>query len=128
MIKSMLNVWEEAVSEYKSLSLHGKDYQAYMYKGIKIIKTNQDVRIYHGNLKASGYIEISPEEYEVFRTVSYRTATHNIIQDGYKRKIFNLNERIKEEVNTRNNKKHYEALRVKRTNLINKYSEISKTN
>lgn len=128
MIKSMLNVWEEAVSEYKSLSLHGKDYQAYMYKGIKIIKTNKDIRIYHGNLKAIGYIEISLEEYEVFRSIGYRKATHSIIQSNYKRQIDNLNQRIKEEVNTRNNKKHYESLKVRRTNLINKYSEISKTN
>jgi len=127
MNKTMLEVWSEAVSDYDSLSLHGKDYEAYMYKGIKIINTDQEIKIYYGNLKAIGYIEVGPEEYETFRVFGYRFATHKIVQDNYRRKIVNLNQKIKEEVNTRNNKKHYDALKVKRNNLINKYSEISKT-
>jgi hypothetical protein len=66
MNKTMLEVWSEAVSDYDSLSLHGKDYEAYMYKGIKIINTDQEIKIYYGNLKAIGYIEVGsmrPLEY-----------------------------------------------------------------
>jgi hypothetical protein len=69
----------------------------------------------------------SIEEYEVFRTLGYRVGTHQIVQDSYRTQISIINERIKEEVNTRNNKKHYNALKNRRENLINKYSEISKT-
>ena len=39
-----------------------------------------------------------------------------------------LNKKIKNEINTRNNKKHYDSLKVKRENLINKYTQISKLN
>ncbi len=47
---------------------------------------------------------------------------------NYKDKISILNKKIKNEINTRNNKKHYDTLKVKRENLINKYTQISKLN
>lgn len=124
----MISVWHEAVSDYNSLSLHGEGYKAYMYRGIKIVRIENDIRIYYGNLKAIDYIEIGLNEYEIFRTLGYRVGTHKIVQDNYRAQISIINEKIKEEVNTRNNKKHYNALKMRRDNLINKYSEISKTN
>ena len=37
-----------------------------------------------------------------------------------------LNKSIKKEINSRNNKKHYKSMKVRRGELINKYSKISK--
>jgi hypothetical protein len=47
-----------------------------------------------------------------------------VLRKTYKDKINKINDKIQDEVNNRNNKKHYDALKVRRDNLINKYSKL----
>jgi hypothetical protein len=68
---------------------------------------------------------MNPEEYKFFGELGFVDAVHIVVKKTYKRKIDLINDKIKAEINTRNNKKHYDSLKLKRETLINKYSNLS---
>jgi len=119
-------VWEEAKTLSKSTCLSYKKEEAYMYKGIKATKTDDDIKIFSTLSSHIKYNEMDKEDYKLFIMFGFRDAVHIFLKRTYKRKIAMLNKKIKEEVNSRNNKKHYDSLKVKRETLINKYSNLNK--
>ena len=50
----------------------------------------------------------------------------SVFYKGIKIQINAINIKIQSEVNQRNNKKHYDYLKLKRDNIINKYTKIIK--
>jgi len=97
-----------------------------MYKGIKITKNNDNINIYSTNNAQFQYHEMKEDQYDLFMELGFVDATHEIVKSIYQNKINKINDKIKNEINTRNNKKHYDSLKFKRDNLINKYSNITK--
>ena len=71
------------------------------------------------------YAEVSDVEYEFFFTHGFREGVHQVLKNTYREQIENINNKIQGEVNTRNNKKHYESLKQRRESLINKYSNLN---
>ena len=65
------------------------------------------------------------DSYLFFFQNGFRPGVRNVLRKTYRDKINKLNDKIQDEVNNRNNKKHYDSLRVKRDNLINKYSNLN---
>lgn len=123
---TMNQIWEQAKECRKSASLSFHNEEAYMYKGIKITKSKDQINIYATNNAQFQYHEMTEEQYDLFMELGFVDAVHSIVKQSYQRKIDKVNEKIKNEINTRNNKKHYDSLKLKRDNLINKYSNISK--
>tara|TARA_R100000742_G_scaffold3133_1_gene660 strand:- start:1334 stop:1717 length:384 start_codon:yes stop_codon:yes gene_type:complete len=119
------SLWEDAVSDRKAINLNSNLEMAYMYKGIKIVRILDDIKIYNTRKLGIAYKEISPDEYEVFLQYGFRNGVHQVLKNTYQEQIEKINQKIQGEVNTRNNKKHYESLKVKRENLINKYSNLN---
>ncbi len=123
---SLNQVWEQAKSFKKSACLDFRREEAYIYKGIKITKNNDNINIYSTNNAQFQYHEMKEDQYDLFMELGFVDATHEIVKSIYQNKINKINDKIKNEINTRNNKKHYDSLKFKRDNLINKYSNITK--
>tara|TARA_R110000772_G_scaffold81749_3_gene173718 strand:- start:219 stop:590 length:372 start_codon:yes stop_codon:yes gene_type:complete len=118
-------VWKQAESFSKCINLSNVNEKAYMYKGIKIIKRDGKIKIFSTQNSQMQYHEMNPEEYKFFGDLGFVDAVHIVVKKTYKRKIDLINDKIKAEVNTRNNKKHYDSLKLKRETLINKYSNLN---
>lgn len=125
---SLKDLWDEASSSKKCIDLSYKTEQSYIYKGIKICKVENEIKIYNAGKQAYIYKELSESEYQFLYDNGFIKGVHLTKMGNYKEKISVLNKKIKDEINTRNNKKHYDSLKNKRENLINKYTQISKLN
>jgi uncharacterized protein (DUF927 family) len=121
---SLLEIWNQAKEDHSSVRLENKNYESYIFKGIRISKNSEGIRIYYVNLKAIDYLEIDRSSYDIFKEQGYRDAIYKILKISYKRQITDVNEKIKQEVNYRNNKKHYDSLKLIREELLSKYSKI----
>lgn len=118
-------VFTEAQDHQKSTNLSWRDEEAYMYKGIKICKLYDDIKIFSAFNANFQYRELNDEEYSRFNMLGWVDAVHLIVKRMYKKSIDIVNKKIKNEINTRNNKKHYDSLKRKRETLINKYSNLN---
>ena len=115
---------EMARDDVMCISLGDTETEMYMYKGIKIVKALDDIRIYNTTTFSLNYQEISEDDYYFFFKNGFKPGVKYVLRKTYKDKINKINDKIQDEVNNRNNKKHYDALKVRRDNLINKYSKL----
>ena len=115
---------EVARDDVMCISLGDTETEMYMYKGIKIVKVLDDIRIYNTTTFNLNYQEISEDDYYFFFKNGFKPGVKYVLRKTYKDKINKINDKIQDEVNNRNNKKHYDALKVRRDNLINKYSKL----
>ena len=115
---------EVARDDVMCISLGDTETEMYMYKGIKIVKVLDDIRIYNTTTFSLNYQEISEDDYYFFFKNGFKPGVKYVLRKTYKDKINKINDKIQDEVNNRNNKKHYDALKVRRDNLINKYSKL----
>tara|TARA_R110000824_G_scaffold71948_9_gene184011 strand:+ start:899 stop:1297 length:399 start_codon:yes stop_codon:yes gene_type:complete len=115
---------EIARDDVMCISLGDTETEMYMYKGIKIVKALDDIRIYNTTTFSLNYQEISEDDYYFFFKNGFKPGVKYVLRKTYKDKINKINDKIQDEVNNRNNKKHYDALKVRRDNLINKYSKL----
>ncbi len=118
-------VFIEAQDHQKSTNLSWRDEEAYMYRGIKISNLNNEIKIFSTNNTNIQYRELNDEEYSVFNMIGWVEGVHSTVKKIYKKSIDVINKKIKNEINTRNNKKHYDSLKRKREVLINKYSNLN---
>ena len=123
---NLYTLWEEAKNDRKAACLNSPSEQAYIYRGIKIVNTNGDIKIYNTRKLGMTYKEISDDDYYLFLTHGFRKGVHEVMKHTYKEQIEKINSKIHGEVNNRNNKKHYEALKQRRESLLNKYSNLNK--
>jgi hypothetical protein len=123
---SILDIWKQAEEDYSCVNSSFGKKKSYIYKGIKIEKTADHIKIYNTKSYQIQYSEISGEDYYYFHTKGFREGVKKILKQVYINKINILNDLIKKELNTRNNKKHFKSLKFKRDNLLIKYRKISK--
>jgi hypothetical protein len=124
---NLLDIWQQAVEDNVSVSMSYGKKEAYIYKGIKVIKTRNVVKIINTRTFGLEYEEIDQHLYQSFFEKGFRPGVINVLRDSYLKRIEFLNKSIKKEINSRNNKKHYKSMKVKRAELISKYIKISKT-
>ena len=123
---SLETLWYEATTENKAANVSSSFEEAYLYKGIRIAKRDDNIKIYNTRKAGMNYKEITDEQYYEFLQNGFRKGAHIVLQSTYKEQIDKINAKIQGEVNSRNNKKHFEALKNRREFLINKYSNLNK--
>lgn len=123
---SLETLWYEATTESKAANVSSSFEDAYLYKGIRIAKRDGKIKIYNTRKAGMNYREITDEQYYEFLQNGFRKGVHAVLQSTYKEQIDKINTKIQGEVNSRNNKKHFEALKNRREFLINKYSNLNK--
>jgi|TARA_B100000780_G_scaffold188633_2_gene132621 hypothetical protein len=122
----LYEVWEEAEQDRLAIKMSTPDEEAILYKGIKIIYHRYGIRIYNTKKGSFTYPEIEYDDYLYFIDNGFRKGVYYILKRTYQDQITTINAKIQSEVNQRNNKKHYDSLKLKRDNIINKYTQIIK--
>ena len=123
---SLETLWYEATTERKAANVSSSSEEAYLYRGIRISKREGKIKIYNTRKQGLDYKEITDEQYVGFYENGFVKGAHLVMQNTYKEQIDKINTKIQGEVNSRNNKKHFEALKSRREFLINKYSNLNK--
>jgi hypothetical protein len=120
----MEELWRQA-SEYRRVTqLNTPEYRSYIYRGIKIIKHNDgEINIYTSHF-GDFYREISKEDYEYFFAQGFRAGVYMLCLRNYNKTLDIIKTKISNEVNGRNNQKHYNALRDHRVLVMNKYKDV----
>jgi len=124
MSYSIQEIWEQATKTHKACNMSYQNEEAYMYRGIKIVKIENDIKIYTTSNARYTYHEMKDSQYLVFHELGFKEGVHAVVKRQYESKINMINKKIKTEINTRNNKKHYDSLKLKRETLINKFSNL----
>jgi hypothetical protein len=124
---TLLDIWQQAIEDNVSVDMSYGNKQAYIYKGIKVVKVRDEIKILNTRTFGLEYEEIEEYLYDSFLNNGFRPGVVDVLKKSYLDRIEALNKSIKEEINSRNNKKHYKSMKIKRSELINKYSKISKT-
>lgn len=100
--------------------------ESYIYKGIKIEKTETDIAIYNTKILGDTYTEISDDQYDVFFNLGFRMGVYNLCIFNYNCSLNGIQSKIRTELTNRNNQKHYHSMKSQRTYIMNKYTEILK--
>ena len=122
---SLEEIFNQASSYRRSTRLTTPEYVSYIYRGIKIIKDNETGGIKILNTHNSAiYKEFSKEEYTMIMTVGWRLGVYEMCVRNYIKTLDLLKMKIKNEINGRNNQKHYNALKDYRDLIMSKYSDV----
>ena len=99
------------------------NYQAYMYKGIKIINDNYSTRIETSGINY--YREISEEQYKEFEK-GWLSGVYRLSLKKYQAQLENLEIRVRDEMNGSKSMKVLEGHKAHRIMLNKKHEEVSK--
>lgn len=119
MKTTLTEVWKQARNKYLSVNLDTDEHQAIVYKGVKVIKTDDDVRLYCTD--TDFYEEITKKF--VNKTFDEGVRMHLISK--YLKKLKNIESLIQEELNNSKNHKRFSYLKSMREFYLNKYNEIN---
>lgn len=119
-------IWEQAERDVLATRLVTPDSVSMILKGIKIINQDGDVRILNTKKGGDFYKEITKQQYELFFKLGFRQGVYRLAVENYMYSLSLLKYKIRDEMNCRNNQKHYLALKTMRENLINKITETKK--
>jgi len=123
---TLLDIWQQVIEDNVSVDMSYRNKQAYIYKGIKVVKVRDEIKILNTITFGLEYEEIEEHLYDSFLSNGFREGVVDVLRKSYLDRIDALNKSIKKEINSRNNKKHYKSMKIRRGELINKYSKISK--
>jgi hypothetical protein len=97
-----------------------------VYRGVKVENKEGKISIYNTARGGDFYREITPEQYKVFAKNGFRQGVYDVCMENYKDTLKMLSVKIRNEVASRNNQKHYNLLKEYRTTIMNKITEILK--
>ena len=116
-------VLEQAKTDGVSKNISTSNYQAYMYKGIKVISDNYSTRIETSGINY--YREISEEQYQEFER-GWLSGVYRLSLKKYQAQLENLEIRVRDEMNGSKSMKVLEGHKAHRIMLNNKHEEVSK--
>ncbi len=116
-------VLEQAKTDGVSKNISTSNYQAYMYKGIKVISDNYSTRIETSGINY--YREISEEQYQEFKR-GWLSGVYRLSLKKYQAQLENLEIRVRDEMNGSKSMKVLEGHKAHRIMLNNKHEEVSK--
>lgn len=127
MSEELRNIFEEAMDYCNTANLDGIDYKARLSHGIKIVKYDDDdsIVIYNTSKGGDYYQEITEEQYEMFFKEGWKIGVLKMALERYTSKLSLIEQRIKEEINGRNNTNYLEFLKETRTNTLNNYYNVT---
>jgi hypothetical protein len=88
-------------------------------------KEGDDVHIFN-TTKGVFYEEITHQQYQTFLEYGWVIGVYRLSLINYKRKLGLIENKIRNEVNSRKNDKHIKALKKTRTRILKDYRRITK--
>ena len=113
----MINIWEESRS--LGVSLDTDDHQAVIYKGIKVVNTDGDIRLY--STETDFYEDIT----STFNDETFKGFVNRHLKEKYLKKLDRIENLIKIEMNNYKNHKKFSYLKKRRNEYLKKYNEIN---
>ncbi len=121
------HVWVSANKDRNSLNLDTTNNQSRINFGIKITKDNHSgqIKIFNTSIGGDYYTELSISEYVSFSTLGWRGGCYELTLANCKRKLSMIENKIKSEINGKQNKRKIDALKESRERVINRYRVVS---
>ena len=118
------DIFNQANTDEVSINIDGTGYEARLRQGIKITKEDNAFHIFNTTIGVF-YQEISEEQYQTFYEYGWVIGVHKLALINYKRKLKVVEDKMRNEVNTRKNDKHIKTLKKARLSLIESYRRAS---
>ena len=118
------DIFNQANTDEVSINIDGSGYEARLRQGIKITKEENSHHIFNTTIGVF-YQEISEEQYQTFYEYGWVIGVHKLALINYKRKLKVVEDKMRNEVNTRKNDKHIKTLKKSRLSLIESYRKAS---
>lgn len=127
MYNSLSSVFEEALNDEKAANVDGKGYESRILHGCKITRDNETGNVLIQNVALGGdyYQPIDYESEWKFVDKGWRYGVYNLCIETYHIKLKRIEERIKEEMNTKQNPKQIQHLKTHRERILNMYNTIN---
>jgi hypothetical protein len=126
-MRTLEDIFNEAVADKDTVTLDGIGYEARMLYGIKIAKDNytQDIIIQECTSNGDYYVEIPLRHYEWFGEKGWKYALYVLSLNNLRLRLDEIDNKIKFETNTRNNEKYIKSLVQSKNNLESMYNKIN---
>jgi hypothetical protein len=124
---SLAEIWEQAKADYHGVLTRLPRGEAVIGNAAKIQKFKDNYEILNIHKGGSHYKECSQTEYEYFLKYGWKKGIVLLNMSNYLFKLSLIEEKIKDEINTRKNDKHIQHLKKRREFLMNKYSQLKKS-
>jgi len=121
------DIFKEALSDKDAVTLDGIGYEARMLYGIKISKDNytQDIMIQECTSSGDYYAEIPMRHYELFGEKGWKYALYVLSLNNLRLRIDEIDNKVRQEINSRNNEKYVKILLQSKDNLESMYNKIN---
>ncbi len=125
-VYTLIDVWNQAKDDCFTANLDGEGYEARILYGCKISKDKETNMVQLQNTSRGGewYIQLEPEEIEIFLNMGWRIGIYMLSLSNYRLKLDRIEMLIKMEVNGRKNPKQIQSLKSSRQRILEKYSKI----
>ena len=124
---SLDEIYNEAVSHYKSNHLRSKGHESCIFLGVKITKdyATWEIKIFDPSKSNNYYIELDIKLYELFFTEGWTRAVLTITLEKYKSKLERIKQSINNEVNNNASQKRLNFFRDAREQILKKYYKLT---
>jgi hypothetical protein len=117
----MEQVFKQASLDGISTRLTTPVSESYIYKGVKIIKDEDGIRVLNTKFNGDYYQEVTNEEYAIFEKNGWRTGCYLVATSNNRKALNIISEKIQEEIKTMKNLKRYNMLVRYREVVINRF-------
>jgi hypothetical protein len=117
----MEQVFKQASRDELSTRLTTPISESYIYKGVKIIKDEDGIRVLNTKVNGDYYQEVTKEEYAIFEKNGWRTGCYLVATSNNRKALNIISEKIQEEIKTMKNLKRYNMLVRYREVVINRF-------
>jgi len=117
-------VFNEAYNDRLSVRIITRDSVSLVFRGVKVENKDNNITVYNTNKGGDFYREVTPDQYQVFFDKGFRHGVYEVNTSNYKDTLDMLSIKIRNEVASRNNLKHYNMLKEYRNTIMQKLSEV----
>lgn len=93
----MEEIFLQAKADKLSTRLVTNTSEAYIYKGVKIIKEETGIRIMNTKFNGDYYTDVTTDQYRHFMTYGWRVGCYIVANQNNNRSLINLNAKLKNE-------------------------------
>jgi hypothetical protein len=123
-----IQLWEQAGEDRLSVPLDTRLYEARLLFGCKIIRDKLSGQIEFYNTARGGdyYVKLKEEEIDVFKTYGLKQGVYWLMMSNILKRIEGVNDKIRYEVNNRNNFRKIQTFKNYRERLIKLFHHQTK--
>jgi len=119
-------IYKQATSDPRAIVTMTVNGKSAINNGVKIHKFPSKIEIINLSRGGDYFQECTQHEYNYFYRYGWSEGAIRLCMSNTKRKLEMIEEKVREEVNTRKNNKHIQSMKARRENLLIKYAERNK--